>query len=98
MTRQRRFLALSRADRRLLLTAALLLAGLGIALRLIRLRTLLRMVGNTAPSPAADAGALARNAAWAVNVASRHLPVGRSCLARALATQVLLLRGGCRCR
>jgi hypothetical protein len=79
----------------LLAEAALTLTAVHIARRLLptsRVQALLRRVG-----PRRRPTALTARAGWAVDVASRALPDG-ACLSRALTTQALLERRGCRAR
>ena len=96
MTRLGRFLRLSPADRRLLVTAALLLAAIRLGLTLLPYRQLRKLVDRLArvasrrqPAPSASAERIA----WAVTRASRSVPAA-TCLTQALAARVLLERRG----
>jgi Transglutaminase-like superfamily len=98
MEHLRKFLRLPNSERRLLIEAALLLEAIKLGMRLLPFRTLRGILARVANVPAR----LLRPAdfipsdrvAWAVEAASRHTPRVKSCLAQALATQVLLTRRG----
>ncbi len=93
-----RFLLLPAADRWLLIKAALLLEAIKLGLRLLPFRTVRRLLARAAGGPARRPRcanhASADGVAWAVDVASRHVPGAKSCLTQALAAQVLLTRRG----
>jgi hypothetical protein len=92
----RKFLRLPAAERRLLFQAAILLGGIRIGLRLLPFQTVRRAVSElaTAPRIAYEADrSSADRLAWAVTKASRYVPEA-TCLAQALAAQVLLARHG----
>jgi Transglutaminase-like superfamily len=96
MTRLGRFLRLSPADRRLLVTAALLLAAIRLGLTLLpyrRLRKLVDRLARVAPRRQPAPPASAERIAWAVTQASRSVPAA-TCLTQALAARVLLERRG----
>jgi Transglutaminase-like superfamily len=92
MSRLLKLWRLSPAERRLLLGAAVLVGGVRVGLslltfgRLQRILTLLARGQAKQPMPAALI-------AWAVAAAGRRVP-GATCLAQALAAQVLLARHG----
>jgi hypothetical protein len=93
----RKFLCLPRADRRLLVGAALLLGLIGAALRLVSFKKLLHLSeafcrrssqGQNLPPPSSEC------IIWAITAANRRMPFGRSCLTQALATKILLTYWG----
>jgi hypothetical protein len=97
MTRVAKFLALSSAQRRLLVRALVLLALLRVALwtlpfpRVISLVERWKPRDEAAPLPSRPAP---EQLAWAIRAASAAIPGGRNCLLRALAMQVMLGRAG----
>lgn len=96
MTRLGRFVRLSSADRRLLVTAALLLAAIRLGLTLLPYRKLSRLVDRLArvsPRRHLAPPASPERIAWAVTWASRSAP-GATCLTQALAAKLLLERRG----
>jgi hypothetical protein len=97
MRRLRRFLALPAPERGLLLRAAILLALIRLGLWLLPFRTLRRLLARLAQVPARGRGSGSippERIVWAVSVASRIVPGTGTCLVRALAAQVLLVRRG----
>lgn len=91
MNRVRRLLRLPPPDRRLLVRTALLLTAVRLGLTLLPFRVVQRAVARAgavrgAPVPV-------ERLAWAVAVASRHVPRA-TCLTRALVGQALLARHG----
>jgi hypothetical protein len=97
MNRLRNFLRLSSSDRRLLISAALLLGAIVLGLWLLPFLTLQRLLGNLAAPRTSRREAEAFSAdrvVWAVTVASRYVPGASTCLTQALAAQVLLARRG----
>lgn len=97
MTRLRKFLGLTSDERRLLVSAALLLGAIRLGLGLFSFQTFRRLLARLtrasaglrhADSPSPD------RIAWAVTVASRYTPGARTCFVKALAAQVLLTRRG----
>jgi hypothetical protein len=88
-----RLAALPPAERRLALAAALLVAGAGLALRLLPYRVVRRLAVRLA-RPRARPPLPASRVAWAVAAAGRRVPGGANCLAQALAARVLLGRHG----
>jgi hypothetical protein len=95
MKRLRSFLGLSAAERRLLIRAAFLLEAIGFGMRLLPFQILRRILGRLAESQIrllrADEFS-EDEVVRAVEVASRHLPRKKACLAQALAAQALLSR------
>jgi hypothetical protein len=90
MKRLGKFLRLTRSERRLLLSAALLLGAIRLGLWLLPFQTLRRLLMRlTAAAQLQTARVSVGRVVWAVEVVSRYMP-GVKCLARALATQVLL--------
>ena len=92
-----KFLRLSTVERRLLIKAALLLEAIKLGMRLLPFQALRRLISIVANAPARPRCAdhfFAERVAWAVAMASRHTPGVKTCLAQALATQVLLTRRG----
>jgi len=95
MPRLASLLRLSRAERVLIAHALVLHVGVAAAVRLVSPRRLLRWLhalsGARPPRwPGADADRIVR----AVRVATRMLPIGRTCLTEALTAQCLLRRSG----
>ena len=96
MKRLGKFFRLTASDRRLLIGAALLLGGIRLGLWLLPFQILRRLQTSMAQRPARwrHAGQPAsERIAWAVAVASRHVPKA-TCLTRAMAVQVLLVWEG----
>jgi hypothetical protein len=90
------FLRLSAEQKLLLLSAAIVLCGVWLGLRVIPFRVFHRLLlrgqqraGGTIQVDATSADRIA----WAVRLCARYLPA-RTCLAQAVATQVLLNRAG----
>ncbi len=84
---------LSPRDRRLLVTAAFLLTVFKLGLLLLpfqKLRNLMVRLLRPSRKLVGKAHATAKEVAWAVSVASRHIPGTGSCLPVALATHALL--------
>ena len=95
MTRLGRFLRLHPADRRLLVTAALLQAAIRLGLAVLpyrRLRELVDRLARVGPRRRLPQDS-AERIAWAVTWASHSVP-GATCLTQALAAKVLLERRG----
>lgn len=97
MSRLRRFLRLSAAERRLLIKVAVLLQVISVGMRLLPFRTLRRLL-VLAQKPRAGLKRVdrlpAERIAGAVEAAGRHMPGEKTCLTQALATQTLLVRRG----
>lgn len=96
MKKLHKFLRLPSADRRLLVKSILLLGAVRLGLRLLPFQTsrrlLARMVPPTSELQKVDRAAVDQ-VVWAVTVASRYVPAA-TCLARAMATEVLLSHCG----
>ena len=96
MKKLRKFLRLPSADRRLLVKSTLLLGAVRLGLRLLPFQTsqrlLARMMPPTAELQEVDQAAIDQ-VVWAVTVASRYVPAA-TCLAQAMAAQVLLSHRG----
>jgi hypothetical protein len=93
----RRFMALSPAERRLLLKATVLLSVIQIGLGRLPFPLLRRLVTRDPGNPGHSAeglGAFADLVVWAVTAASLRVPGPTTCLSRALAVQALLARHG----
>lgn len=94
--RVRKFLRLSSAERRLLISAALLLGVIRLGLLLFPFSVVRRVVARVMPVPSTlhkTQGPPIDQFVWAVGVASRYVPQV-TCLTQALALQVLLARRG----
>jgi hypothetical protein len=97
MKRLRKFLRLPAAERRFLVKAALLLGAIELGMRLLPFRTLRYLLTRAtyAPRRSRQAAHLsAKRIGWAVETANYYTPGASTCLAQALATQVLLARCG----
>jgi hypothetical protein len=86
MRRMYRFLCLPARDHHLLVRSAFLLGGIRLGLWLLPFERLRRVLARAARW---GCRASADRVVWAVSVASRYVPMA-TCLAQALATQVLL--------
>ena len=89
----RSFLALSNRERLLVLEAAVLLVGVGAAVRVIayaRVRSALESV----PAPLLGGEATPEDVGWAVAAADGAIHSDRSCLVRALVAEAMLERRG----
>jgi Transglutaminase-like superfamily len=93
----RRFVLLGRADRRLLIEAASLMAVVWAGLRLIRFRALLRMLdwytGPPSPRVPESSSGVPVRVGWAIKAVARRFPAA-TCLVQALAADALLRRRG----
>jgi hypothetical protein len=98
MERLGRFSRLPTTEQWLLIKAALLVEAIKLGMWLLPFRTLRRLLARAADTPLrvrrAERTTSAERVAWAVEVASRHTPGIKTCLAQALAAQVLLARRG----
>jgi hypothetical protein len=92
----RRFLRLSRDERRLLVRATLLLTAIHLGLGRMPFTMLRRLAIARRPArpPTGDDRALADRVVWAVTAAAERLPGPPTCLSRALAVQAMLARRG----
>lgn len=94
MQRFRKLLALSRADKLLLVRCLPVVAVTKLGLVILSYRTLKRWIPDRAPVPADQATVEElRRTAWGVRNAARLVP-GATCLTQALAAQFLLARAG----
>ncbi len=100
MRRVRSFLALDRDRRRLLLEAALCLGFAGAAVRWVPFRWFAGSLGRARAGPSRDEPLerlpTPERIAWAIGLASSHLPWTSTCLMRAMAGQWMLRRRGVR--
>jgi hypothetical protein len=100
MQQVRKFLRLTSGDRRLLISAVLLVWTVRLGLWLLPFQGLRRLLSlrskvTRAPLTLQEADpACADKVIWAVTTASRYAPAA-SCLVRALVAQVLLAQQGC---
>jgi hypothetical protein len=97
MQRLRKLVHLTSSDRHLLVSAALVLGAIRLGLWLLPFQTLRRLLARSisvSTELQASDQAFVGKVVWAVEGASRYMPGGVKCLARALATQVLLGRCG----
>jgi hypothetical protein len=97
MKRLRKFLSLPAAERGFLIKAAILLAAIEVGMRLLPFRALRHLLTRAADAPRRSRHAdypSARRIGQAVETANYHTPGAGTCLAQALATQVLLARSG----
>lgn len=92
MPRLGRFLNLSLADKFLLLKCVLIVAAIRLGLRLFSYNMLRRWLA-TATAPALASDAVAERVGWGIDTAARLVP-GATCLTKALAAQLLLVRSG----
>ena len=93
MRQLRKFLSLDFSDRLLLVVTFALLAAIRLGLWLLPFSTWHHALFDLMPAwlklqPAEKASV--SKAIWAVSIASHYMPGGVKCLARALATQILL--------
>lgn len=97
MGKLHKFFGLPPEERKLLLTAALLVGLVRVGIWLLPFRTVRRLLGRlrcpAAASRLSDELSSER-IAWAVDVAGKRIPGGGNCLVQALATLVLLDRRG----
>ncbi|RCJ25504.1 hypothetical protein A6770_27610 [Nostoc minutum NIES-26] len=91
MRRMRNFLRLSAGDRYFLIKTLILLAAIRLGLWLLRFSTLLKILNRINQQGQISHRVSISKIVWAVNAATRYVP-GAKCLARALATQVLMNR------
>jgi hypothetical protein len=90
MRRVNKFVRLPPADRRLLIQAAWLLSVVRLGLWLLPFERLRRFLAR---STAVTCQVSTEKITWAMSVVGRYIPLA-TCLAQALATQVLLVRCG----
>ena len=89
----RSFLALSNRGRLLVLEAAVLLVGVGAAVRVVAY-TRVRSALEAVPAPFLGSGTSHGRIGWAIDAADGTVPGDRSCLARALVAEAMLERRG----
>lgn len=93
----RKFLCLPLDDRRLLVSAALVLGLFGAALRLISFKKLLHLADELSHKPSQRLNppypSLER-ITWAISAVGRRIPCLSGCLIQAVATKILLARWG----
>ncbi len=95
MRRLRKLVAITKSDRRLLVSAILLLGTVRLGLLLLPFQTLRRLLAKmTQTTSKLQPDQSLDKVVWAVRVVSRYMPGEVKCLARALTTQVLLERRG----
>jgi hypothetical protein len=95
MNRLRKFLRLSTVEKWLLIKVTLLLWGIKLGLKLLPFQTVRRFLDKLAKVPVglhADDLATPERIVWAIELADRSMP--GTCLTRALAARVLLVRRG----
>jgi hypothetical protein len=96
ITLGRKFFALDRSNRRLVLEAASLMAFVWVGLRLIRFLALRRILDRYVSAPTASHATLAPSAAidavrWAIGAVAARVPAA-TCLVQALAGDAMLRR------
>ena len=89
----RSVLALSTRERLLAAEAAVLLVGVGAAVRVVAYTRVRALLGSM-PAPLLGGEATPEDAGWAIDAADGTVPGDRSCLARALAAEAMLERRG----
>ncbi len=97
MKRLRKFNSLPSGDRLLLISTFVLLGLVRLGLWLLPFGTWRRLIASasrTSHKPQSVGKTDQGKIVWAVNVASRYMPGGTKCLARALTAQVLMSRYG----
>lgn len=95
MRRIRKLLGLSPTERRLLVTAAVVLVGVRFGLSLLSFQTMrpiLRWMLQRSKRPTQSYRPSIDRIVWAVEVASRHTPRTQTCLVKALTAQGLFDR------
>lgn len=71
-----------------------LLGAIRLGLLLLEFRILLKIVNKLGTIKLPLTNATPKKIIWGVNVATRYMPGGAKCLARALTTQVLMIHSG----
>jgi hypothetical protein len=93
----RKFISLPPTDRRLLVTAALVLGLVGAALRLVSFKKLLHLTDEfsrrTSPRQSPSSPSSER-ITWAISAVGRRIPFLSKCLIQAVAAKILLARWG----
>ena len=89
----RSVLALSTRERLLVAEAAVLLVGVGAAVRVVAYTRVRALLGSM-PAPLLGGEATPEDVGWAVDAADGATPGDRSCLVRALVAEAMLERRG----
>ena len=89
----RSVLALSTRERLLVMEAAVLLVGVGAAVRVVAYTRVRALLGSL-PAPLPESDTDPEDVRWAVDAADGAVPGDRSCLVRALVAEALLGRRG----
>ncbi|MDY6781432.1 MAG: lasso peptide biosynthesis B2 protein [Cyanobacteriota bacterium] len=89
-----KFVRLEPRDRLLLIQAALLLSAIKLGLALFSFKSLRQRLAQFSPNSTPQVPIPVETVVWAIEVASRYIPGGARCLARALAASALLSRQG----
>jgi hypothetical protein len=93
----RKFTCLAPADRRLLVTAALVLGLVGAALRLVSFKKLLQLAEEFSHTTSQRQNPLppsSERITWAIAAVGRRIPLLSRCLTQAVAAKILLARCG----
>ncbi|MEM6753926.1 MAG: lasso peptide biosynthesis B2 protein [Cyanobacteria bacterium P01_C01_bin.38] len=90
----RKFWNLKKFDFYFLFVTYLLLGAIRLGLLLLEFRILLKIVNRLSTLKLPLNTARLGQIVWGVNVATRYMPGGAKCLARALTTQVLMSHSG----
>jgi len=93
-----KFLCLSAGDRYLLISAIYRLLVIRISLWALPLQRLIKPLPDCGGAATSDYELSAKQTAWAIETASRHLPGVGNCLVQALACRTMLTRRGCPAR
>jgi hypothetical protein len=97
MRELRRFICLPLGDRRLLVSAVLVLGLVGAALRLISFKKLLHLAdrfSHKSPRRQNPSSPSSERIVWAISAVGRRVPFLSRCLVQAVATKILLTRWG----
>ena len=89
----RSVLALSTRERLLVVEAAVLLVGVGAAVRIVAYTRVRALLGSM-PAPLLGGEATPENVGWAVSAGGGAVPGDPSCLVRALVAEAMLERRG----
>ncbi|PSP48674.1 hypothetical protein BRC75_06165 [Halobacteriales archaeon QH_7_69_31] len=89
----RSVLGLSTRERLLVAEAAVLLVGVGTAVRVVAYTRVRALLGSL-PAPLLGSDTAREDVGWAVDAADRATPGDRSCLVRALVAEAMLERRG----
>lgn len=97
MSLLRKYICLPPADRRLLVSATLVLGLVGAALKLVSFKKLLHLTDQFSGRPSRRQGPTppsSQRITWAVSAVGRRIPLLSRCLIQAIATKILLARWG----